>query len=235
MYYNSEYTSRRTDEEFAEGRASFFTKTYGIMAVGLLVTFAVAMAVAQYLPQLIYGSPFIVVLVCIAELATVWFLSARIQRMSYGTALGMFLLYSVLTGVTFSSIFLLFDIKSISVCFLASAGAFGVMAIVGHSTTRDLSPMRGILLGGLIALIVMTAISLIFHLAVLDIVICCVGIVIFLGLTAYDAQKLGQMYAATAGTEMSEKLAIIGALQLYLDFVNLFQYILMLFGGRRRN
>jgi FtsH-binding integral membrane protein len=234
MYYNSDYTRPYAEDELAEGRAQFFTKTYGIMAVGLLITFAVAMAVAQFLPQVAYNTG-IVLAVCVAELATVWILSARLQRASYGEALGMFLFYSMLTGVTFSSIFLLFDIKSISVCFLASAGAFGAMAIVGHSTKRDLSPMRGILLGGLISILVLSVISLIFRLAALDILICCIGIAIFLGLTAYDTQKLGQMYEASAGTAMAEKLSVFGALQLYLDFVNLFQYILVLFGGRRRN
>ena len=234
MYFNSDYTSRFASDEIAEGRKEFLTKTYGIMAVGLLITFAISMLIARYMPWVAYN-PLIVILICLAELATVWAFSARIGSASYGDAMGMFLFYSALTGVTFSSIFLLFDIDSISTCFLASAGAFGAMALVGHTTKRDLSPMRGILLGGLIGLIVLSVIGLIFRIAMLQIVISCIGVVLFLGLTAYDTQKISRMYESAAGTGMEDKLAVFGALQLYLDFVNLFQYILYLFGGRRRS
>lgn len=216
------------------GRQQFLTKTYGTMALGLLITFVTAWVVARFFPGIAYNT-FVVFGLLIVELAIVWSFSRRVQTASYQTVIGMFVFYAALTGVTFSAVFLRFDMNSIFLCFLMSAAAFGIMALVGHTTRTDLSPLRGVLIGGLIAVLVMSIVGMIFGLSSLEIIVCCAGIAIFLGLTAYDTQKLTQMYDCVAGTELEQKYAVFGALQLYLDFVNLFDYILILFGGRRRN
>ena len=232
MQQNYPYYSVHANSDDIAGKQRYLSRIYGFMALGLLITFAVALAVSQLFPQIVY-QPMLLMLLLIAELGVVWSFSRRLLTASYQSVLSMFLIYSVLNGITMSSIFLYFDISTIYLSFLTSSVAFGIMALVGHTTKRDLSPLRGILFGGLIALILMTLLGLLLRSTGLEILICCIGIVLFLGLTAYDSQKLLQMYDSAAVTGMAQKLAIYGALQLYLDFINLFQYVLLLFGGRR--
>lgn len=234
MQQNYPYYSVHTTSDDIAGKQRYLSRIYGFMALGLLITFAVALAVSQLFPQIVY-QPMLLMLLLIAELVVVWSFSRRLLTASYQSVLSMFFIYSVLNGITMSSIFLYFDISTIYLSFLTSSVAFGIMALVGHTTKRDLSPLRGILFGGLIALILMTLLGTLLRSTGLEILICCIGIVLFLGLTAYDSQKLLQMYDSAALTGMSQKLAVYGALQLYLDFINLFQYVLLLFGCRRND
>ena len=227
--YHSDYNFRPQTDPLARQR--FLSGTYGIMALGLLITFAMAWIVARFFPQVIYNR-FTVLLLLFAQLGTVWSFTRRLGHASYQATVGMFIFYAALTGLTMSSIFLLFDLSAISLCFVASAVSFCTMAVLGYTAKQDLSPMRPILFGGLIGLLVMSLIGIFLHLPRFQTLLSCFGIVLFLGLTAYDTQKLNQMYYSVAGTAMEQKYAVFGALQLYLDFINLFQYMLMLFGGR---
>lgn len=231
-FYNS-FDSYRTDSRLAEKRA-YFTQTYGLMAVALAVTFAAALITARFFPQLAYSTP-VVITLCVAELVVVIAFSRSITRVSSGGALGMFLLYSCLTGVSLSSVFLLFDVSSIFLCFLATAVSFGAMALYGMRSQKNLASWGGTLFGALIGLLVLTVASFFLRLPMLDLFICVLGLLIFLGLTAYDTRKLSMMYDQACGTELADRYSIYAALQLYLDFINIFLYLLRLLGYANRD
>ena len=209
----------------------FLTRVYGTMALGLLLTFAAAWWVARYHPALLF-QPMALILLVLAQLIVVICFSRRLMHASFGSVAAMFVGYCLLNGLTMSTIFLYFQISAIYPAFLGAAVAFGSMALYGSLTRRNLSVLREILLGGLIALLVLTLLGIFLGSGRLELLVCWLGILVFLGLTAYDAQKLLSMHAAMP--EMGGKLALSGALQLYRDFLNLFQFILLLSGGRKR-
>ncbi len=169
--------------------------------------------------------------IAIAEFALVVFLSARIQKLSLSTATLSFLLYSVLNGVTMSIIFLAFTASSIATTFYITAGTFGVMAVYGYVTKTDLSKWGNILRMALLGLIVALVVNIFLHNSMLDLIISGIGVVLFTGLTAYDSQKIKTALAMQEyPDENAQKIALIGALNLYLDFINLFLYLLRFFG-----
>ena len=222
-----------SDAHSAEPVGVYAAKTFGWMALGLATTFAVALAtvVSGLWFVLLVQMPMIPFLLAIAEIATVIFLSARLQHMSLGTARAVFFLYAVLNGLTFSSLFLLYDVASLIFAFGMTALYFGVMALYGAVTKTDLSRIRPVLLFGLIALLVLALLSL--FLPGLETGMCLIGVVIFVAFTAYDTQMIRRNYMAFQGSqEMLQKASIISALELYLDFINLFLYLLRLFGRR---
>lgn len=223
------------DSRGAEPVSAYTAKTFGWMALGLATTFAVAlaMAISGLWFAILVQMPMIPFLLAIAEVATVIFLSARLRHMSVGTARGMFFLYAVLNGLTFSSFFILYDLASLIFAFGMTALYFGVLAAYGYFTKRDLSNLRTILFAGLIFLAVFWLLSMFLPLSGFDRVLCLVGVGIFMAYTAYDTQMIKryhQMYGANP--ELAGKASILCALQLYLDFVNLFLYILRLLGRR---
>lgn len=231
-YYNS-FDSYRSDTYLAEKRA-YFTQTYGLMAAALGITFAAALIVARFFPQLAYSTP-VVIGLCVAELVVVIAFSRSITRVSSGSALGMFFLYSCLTGVSLSSVFLLFDISSIFLCFLATAASFGAMALYGLRSRKNIASWGGTLFGALIGLLVLTVASFFLRLPMLDLFICVLGLLVFLGLTAYDTRKLSLMYDQACGSELADRYSIYAALQLYLDFINIFLYFIRLLGYANRD
>nr|WP_314754959.1 Bax inhibitor-1/YccA family protein [uncultured Prevotella sp.] len=169
--------------------------------------------------------------IAIAEFALVVFLSARIQKLSLSTATLSFLLYSVLNGVTMSIIFLAFTASSIATTFYITAGTFGVMAVYGYVTKTDLSKWGNILRMALLGLIVALVVNIFLQNSMLDLIISGIGVVLFTGLTAYDSQKIKTALAMQEyPDENAQKIALIGALNLYLDFINLFLYLLRFFG-----
>ncbi|MDO4173304.1 MAG: Bax inhibitor-1/YccA family protein [Eubacteriales bacterium] len=215
--------------------ASYTAKTFGWMFLGLVVTFAASLAL--YYTGAIYSVflglngmlPFVLV---ITELIVVVYLSARIQKLSITAARGLFFLYALLNAVTFSSIFIMYQVSSLVFVFGMTAVYFGVMALYGYVTKADLSRIRPVLLFGLIALLVLAILSI--FISGLDTGLCLVGVVIFIAFTAYDTQMIRRNYAYFQGNaELLQKASIISALQLYLDFINLFLYLLRLFGNRR--
>lgn len=219
----------------------YMVKTFLMMFLGLLVTFATAfffsgtdMGVTLLLYGLMY-IPYFHIVLLVAQLVVVIAMSAMIHKLSPAAATACFIIYSVLTGVTFTFYFLLFDLASLILVFAATALYFGGMAVFGAVTKIDLSRMRTILVGGLIFLIIFNVLMMFIPgLAVADRVMCTVGVIIFLGFTAYDTQKIKTFYNAFQGDEaMLKKASVISALELYLDFINLFLYLLRIFGKKK--
>lgn len=218
-----------------EPLSKYTAKAFGWMFLGLLVTFITSMAMywsggVWYL----FSSSAVLYGIGIAELIVVVVLSARISKMSVAASRTLFFLYAVLNGVVFSAYFLLFEVPSLVFVFAITAVYFGVMAAVGYFTSFDLSRLRNILMGGLVALLAFWLLSMFFDLAAFERIACFIGVAIFLAFTAYDTQKIRAYHEAFAHDgEMLAKASIFSALALYLDFINLFLYILRIFGKRK--
>ena len=174
-------------------------------------------------------------LLVIAELALVFILSARIMKMSFSTAGIMFALYSVLNGVTMSFIFIAYTSTSIATAFFVTAGMFAAMSFIGFVTKKDLSSFGSFFTMALIGLIIASVVNIFLNSSVMYWIITYVGVLLFVGLTAYDTQKIKQMLIEYGDevNDSTQKLALIGSLSLYLDFINLFLYILRLFGNNK--
>lgn len=206
-----------------------YSKMFMWMFIGLLVTFATGFYVSTN-ENMLYNifSTGLYWVIFIAEFITVIVLSARINKMSQMAAQICFILYSFLTGLTFASIFVLFEISSIIFVFLATAIIFGIFAFIGYTTNIDLTKLGTILFMGLLGIIVVSIINIFVGNSMLDLILCWIGIIIFVGYIAYDIQKVKQMQYMMD----EDKLAIFGALQLYLDFINLFIRLIQIFGKR---
>jgi FtsH-binding integral membrane protein len=214
----------------------FFPKVYNWMAVGLGVSAAVALMTvySQAMMQLVFGNRLVFYGLLIAELLLVITLSGAIQRLSASAATGFFLLYSALSGVTLAAIFVLYTQSSIASTFLVTAGTFGAMSIYGHVTRRDLTSWGSFLFMGLIGFLLASVVNMFLHSEMIYWVSTYCGILIFVGLTAYDTQKLKVLaMGGFASGEDRHKAAILGALRLYLDFINLFLLLLRVLGRRR--
>lgn len=220
--------------------SEFMSKSFGWMFAGLLVTFGVGIgAVASGLIFPIINSG-LFMFTSIAELVMVFVLSARVQKLQPSTATALFFGYAVLNGINLSSIFLVYDYGTLILAFLVGAVYFGVMAVYGNVTDRDLTGWGPKLMGGLVALIVCALVGSLLSMfglnfGIADLLLCAVGLLIFMGLTAYDTQMLKYYYSYFGGdAAMLHKASIIGALNLYLDFINIFLYIVRML-GRRNN
>ena len=217
-----------------EASTIFLAKVFNWMAIGLAVTGGVAFLTAESgMARTLVASPIFFVLV-LAELGMVFFLSARIDKLQPGTATGLFLGYSVLNGLTLSTIFLAYTHASIAGTFLVTAGMFGAMAVYGLVTKRDLSGMGSFMFMGLIGILLASVVNIFLHSSALYWAISAIGVLVFVGLTAYDVQKIktiGEEGIMQQGEAAIRKGSIIGALALYLDFINLFLMLLRFFGG----
>jgi hypothetical protein len=227
------YTASQVDVFHQQG---IMTRDYSWMTAGLLVTGAVAMFVASQmaLMSLIFGTPLFWVLI-IGELALVWGLSASIHKMPSALATGLFLFYSALNGLTISVIFLRYTPVSIATTFLITAGMFGAMSLYGYTTKSDLSSWGSFLIMGLIGVLIASVVNFFLQSSMLYWIVTYAGIAVFIGLTAYDTQKIKHlsMQVSSQGDEAQQRVAILGALALYLDFINLFLFLLRIFGGNR--
>ena len=211
--------------------SSYTAKTFGWMFLGLLTTFVLSMALYSTGAVLWLYNSLLPYVLMIAELVVVIYLSARVHKLSVGAARGLFFAYAALNAVTFSALFALYSVSSLIFVFGMTALYFGVMAIYGSVTKTDLSRIRPVLLFGLIALLAMMLLSI--FIPSLNTGMCLIGVVIFVAFTAYDTQMIRRNYMAFQGSpELLQKASIISALQLYLDFINLFLYLLRLFGRR---
>ena len=210
-------------------------RVYVKMLVAMLVTAATSMYVSsnEAILQLIFGNSFVTIGLVISQIAVVLVLSGRLNKLSITSATLLFYLYSVLTGVVFSSILLLYTATSVGMTFLITAGVFAAMSIYGFTTSNDLTKFGSIMFMALIGLIICSVVNIFLKSSGMEWIISLAGVAIFIGLTAWDTQKIknAAMYA-TDGTS-AEKLATFGALSLYLGFVNLFLYLLRFFGGSR--
>ena len=225
------------DRGYAEpsmNASDYMTRTYRWMASGLLITFAMAYITAT--TSLIYLVDSLYLVLTIAELALVFVLSSRVQNMSVDAARATFFGYALLNGMVLSYYFIVFSVGTLVMAFLATAVYFGLMAVYGTTTHKDLTGCGPRLMMGLVALIVTSLIGMLFGFGFGSSVLYCgIGLVLFMLLTAYDTQKLQQMYAYYAGDpELAEKASIYGALTLYLDFINIFLYVVRLLGNNRR-
>ena len=219
-----------TDERIT----SFLRAVYGWMFVGLLVTAGVAVFIAsqEELVRAIATTRFLFLGLVLAQLGLVYWISARASTLKPSTAAGLFLVYAASNGITFSVILLVFTGASIASAFLTTAGMFGALALYGTLTKRSLVGLGQFAFMGLIGIVIASLVGLFWQNDALQFLISTCGVIVFTGLTAYDAQKLKAMALAAEGPQTGS-YAISGALALYLDFVNLFLMILRLFGGRR--
>lgn len=215
--------------------SSFMTKVYGWMSIGLFITALTAWYVAhsEYFINLLINNTTIFWGLIIAEFVVVIAISAAINKISTQMAAGLFLLYSLLTGATLSVIFLIYTTGSIAMTFAVTGGTFGAMSLYGFLTKKDLSGWGNLLIMALIGLIIASVVNLFWASSTLYWITTYAGILIFVGLTAYDTQKLKQISLQIQDEETAGKLSILGALTLYLDFINLFLYLLRLFGKRK--
>jgi len=218
----------------AERVTAFLRKVYGWMCVGLGITATVALGVASSpeLVRAIFGNKILFFGLIIAELGLVFYLSARISKMAASTAAGLFLLYSALNGATLAFIFLAYTGTSIASTFLVTAGMFGALALYGTATKRSLAGVGQFAFMGLIGVLLASLVGMFWKSEGLQFVISIVGVIVFTGLTAYDAQRLKTM-AVTVPESSYGSYSVVGALALYLDFINLFLFMLRFMGGRR--
>lgn len=216
------------------GLRAYMVRVYMYMAMGLGLTSLVAFYAASS-PSLmtsIFTSPLQWV-VMLAPIGMVFFLSARIATLSFQTAQMLFWIYAGLMGLSLSSIFLIFTGESIARLFFITSSVFGAMSLYGYTTRKDLTSMGSFLMMGVLGLVVASIVNLFLHSSAMQMMISTIGVLVFTGLTAYDTQQIKESYFEADSIEITGKKAIIGALQLYLDFINLFISLLQLFGDRR--
>jgi FtsH-binding integral membrane protein len=238
MNYNDfELKNLSIDDQLAMSSAFpvLMRKVYVWMTLAMVITGFTAYGVATSpgVQQAIFTNQILFWGLIIAEFALVIGVSAAINRLSLAMATLMFILYSVINGALLSSIFLIYTASSISTVFFITAGTFATMALIGYTTKTDLSSIGKYLFMALIGLIIATFVNFFIKSSGFDYILSYIGVLIFVGLTAYDSQKIKQMLlqAPDAG-EGAQKIALLGALSLYLDFINLFLYLLRIFGRR---
>jgi len=220
-----------------QGLRSYMLRVYNYMTGGLVITGLVAFFTSQWAlssaenAQLIYGSPLSWVIM-LSPLAFVLVLSFGINKLSASTAQMIFWAFAGVMGLSLSSIFLVYTGASIARVFFITAATFGAMSLYGYTTKRDLTGIGNFLIMGLIGLIIASIVNIFLASSALDFAISAIGVLIFVGLTAYDTQKIKESYSASHSGEVLAKGAIMGALSLYLDFINLFLMLLRLFGSR---
>ena len=215
------------------GLQDYMRAIYNTMAGGLAVTGVVAwLAYSQGLYQKIAGTPLMWVAL-LAPLAMVMFLSLRIQKMSLATAQFTYWSYAALMGVSLAGIFLAYAHDSIARVFFITAGTFGAMSVYGYSTKTDLTRWGSFLIMGLFGVIIASVVNFFLNSSALQFAVSVAGVIVFVGLTAYDTQKIKALYLDADAGDTTGKKVVMGALTLYLDFINLFLMLLRLFGGRR--
>lgn len=230
----------RTDAVIDEGLRAYMLKVYNLMALGLAITgvaalgaFNLAVADGQLTAfgSLIYASGFRWVVV-LAPLALVFFLSFRIHTMSVAAAQTTFWVYSALVGLSLSTIFLVYTGESIVRTFFITAASFGALSLFGYTTKRDLSGMGSFLIMGVFGLILAMLVNIFLQSSALQFAVSVIGVLVFAGLTAYDTQQIKEMYYEGDGALVAGRKAIMGALRLYLDFLNMFMFLLHFLGNR---
>ena len=248
LNFNKRSFTKTTDQEVIdEGLRAYMLKVYNYMTTGLLLTglvayfFGKASIVTGEMGQivgvtsigaLLFGSP-LKWGVMLAPLGFVFYLSARINKMSVSSAQITFWIFSAIMGLSLASIFIVYTQASIARVFFISSGTFAAMSLYGYTTKKDLTKLGGFLFMGLIGIIIASLVNLFFQSSALHFAISVIGVLVFVGLTAYDTQSIKNMYYAGDSESVGGKKALMGALRLYLDFINLFIMLLLLFGQRR--
>jgi len=239
-------TATRSQAAIDQGLRSYMLSVYNYMALGLAITGAAALGVFMTATvtdpatgrlgltafgQFLFTSPFRWV-VMLAPLGAVFFLSFRVERMSVSAAQLTFWAFAAMMGVSLSTIFLVYTHESIVRVFFITAASFGALSLYGYTTQRDLSGMGSFLMMGLFGIIIASLVNLFLGSSMLQFIVSVVGVLVFAGLTAYDTQRIKEMYFAGDDTAVMGRKAVMGALSLYLNFINMFMMLLQLFGGR---
>lgn len=230
------YAGDRSPDSIAAEQQRFMVKVYNWMSAGLGLTGLIAYIISSdpALSGIIFSSPILVIGLVIGQLGLVFWLASRVMQMSVMTAMSVFMGYAALTGITFSAIFMTYTTSSIASAFVVTAGTFAAMSFYGYTTKKDLTSWGGFLFMGLIGIIIASVVNMWLASPALQWFVTYAGVLIFIGLTAYDTQKIKQMnILGNEGTDEDTKEAIRGALSLYLDFINLFIMIIQIMGVRR--
>ena len=214
------------------GLRAHMIRVYNYMAIGVALTGLVAWLTSQILGPALLNSPLMWVFV-LAPLALVFFISFRINSLSAGTALTLFFVYAASVGLSLATIFFVYTETSITRVFFISAAAFGALSVWGYTTRRNLTGLGSFLLMGLIGIVIASLVNIFLKSSGLDWIISVIGVLVFAGLTAWDTQKIKEMYDPMDDGTVVGRKAVMGALALYLDFINLFMMLLRLFGSRR--
>jgi FtsH-binding integral membrane protein len=216
------------------GLRDYMLRIYNYMASGLVLTGVVAYVFAQYLDthRALSHSP-VMFLIMLAPLGLVMWLSFGIERMQAATAQLLFWIYAGVMGLSLASVFLVFTGESVARVFFITGGTFAAMSLYGYTTQRDLTQWGSFLFMGLIGIIIASLVNLFIASSALQFAISVIGVIVFIGLTAWDTQQIKEMYVAYDDGQIAGKKAVMGALRLYLDFINLFMMLLQLFGTRR--
>ena len=237
----------RVDVTIDQGLRTYMLKVYNLMALGLAITGVAAYAMFSLsvvtngagditaltpLGQAVFGSPLKWVLM-FAPLGLVMFLSFRVDKMSVGAAQMTFWAYAGLVGLSLATIFMVYTQESIVQVFFVTAASFGALSLFGYTTKRDISAWGSFLFMGVIGILIASVVNIFLASSALSFAISAIGVLVFAGLTAYDTQQIKEMYYEGDGTAVMGRKAIMGALRLYLDFLNMFMFLLQLFGDRR--
>lgn len=229
----NKYTGEGNDQVFKPALANQMVRVYGWMFLGMIMTAGMAYYTSVSSLKYIALNPVGFIVLIAAELGLVWFLSSRTMTMKYENVAAAFIVYSGLNGLTLSVIFFRYSLGSIFFALIVTAVFFGSMSIYGLVTGQDLTRWGPLLFAGLIGVIIATIFNIFLRNDSLTMIISYIGVAIFLGLTAYDTKKIKEIHYRHEGTANAKNIAILGALTLYLDFVNLFLFILRILGKKR--
>jgi FtsH-binding integral membrane protein len=238
MNFPNNYNDQTINVDSSAVSRSFVANVFSYMTLALVITGVAAywFAASGNLLALLQGSSILMWVIMLAPIGMVLIMSFAFNRLSYAALMGLFLAYSLVNGISLSVIFLIYSSAAISKVFFITAGLFATMAIVGYTTKTDLTKLGSILMMAVLGIVIASLVNYFMKSAAFDYLISCVGVLVFTGLVAYDTQKVKRIGAGVEyGTATAGKLALMGALSLYLDFINLFLFLLRVFGGRRED
>lgn len=230
------YNQQTIDIDDSAISKTFVSNVFSYMTLALVISGISAywFAASGMIEQLFTGSRILMWIVMLAPLGMVMIMSFAFNKLSASAIIALFIAYAFINGVSLSVIFLIYAMATIAKVFFITAGLFATMAVIGYTTKTDLTKLGSILMMALIGIIIASIVNFFMHSSALDYIISCVGVLVFTGLVAYDTQKVKRIGAGVEyGSATASKLAIMGALSLYLDFINLFLFLLRIFGGKR--
>jgi FtsH-binding integral membrane protein len=236
MNFPNNFNDQTINVDSSAVSRSFVANVFSYMTLALVITGVAAywFAASGNLLALLQGSTLLMWGVMLAPIGMVLIMSVAFNRLSFPALMGLFLAYSLVNGISLSVIFLIYSSAAISKVFFITAGLFATMAVVGYTTKTDLTKLGSILMMAVLGIVIASLVNYFMESAAFDYLISCVGVLVFTGLVAYDTQKVKRIGAGVEyGTATAGKLALMGALSLYLDFINLFLFLLRVFGGRR--
>jgi hypothetical protein len=236
MNFPNNYNDQTINVDSSAVSRSFVANVFSYMTLALVITGIAAywFAASGNILALLQGSSILMWGVMLAPIGMVLIMSFAFNRLSFSALMGLFLAYSLVNGISLSVIFLIYSSAAISKVFFITAGLFATMAVVGYTTKTDLTKLGSILMMAVLGIVIASVVNYFMESAAFDYLISCVGVLVFTGLVAYDTQKVKRIGAGVEyGTATAGKLALMGALSLYLDFINLFLFLLRVFGGRR--